>query len=75
VGYSRGYCGREMEMNRSVRLFSVRLAAALLLVGQVAPAQDAGGGKLPLWKVTGENSTTYVVFRFFDLLIHWHLRT
>ena len=47
-------------MNRSVRLFSVRLAAALLLVGQVAPAQDAGGGKLPLWKVTGENSTAYL---------------
>jgi uncharacterized protein YbaP (TraB family) len=49
-----------MEMNRSVRLFSVRLAAALLLVGQVAPAQDAGSGKLPLWKVTGENSTAYL---------------
>jgi len=47
-------------MNRSVRLFSVRLAAALLLVGQVAPAQDAGSGKLPLWKVTGENSTAYL---------------
>jgi len=47
-------------MNRSVRLFSVRLAAALVLVGQVAPAQDAGGGKLPLWKVTGENSTAYL---------------
>lgn len=47
-------------MNRSLGLCAVRLAVALLLVGQVVSAQDANGGGLPLWKVTGENSTAYL---------------
>ncbi len=47
-------------MNRSITLLAIRLTAAFLLLSQVVSAQDADGGGLPLWKVTGENSTTYL---------------
>lgn len=47
-------------MNRSMRLLAVRLAAVLVLIGQVVSAQDTDGGGLPLWKVTDENSTAYL---------------